>query len=799
MLSRLCKRPHSLLEEVRPKMGLALVGNPSINRRDITRKITGQAVYTYDINPEHLGLSSLYTSMLYMGMVTIPAPHAKITNLDTSKAEAAGYVVLTAADLPPYSYWSTSGRARTPLAVDETLYPGQPICAVAAPTTDEVEDAVDLITVDYESLPWLNDQQDALQPDALPLWPGGNAPSGGYAPETGVVPASIHVEQGNVDLAFANADTTLDNVRLDTQLEQHYEMEPWAVVALWSAGVLTVHVGSEWADLDKQTIAAYFGLPASNVVVTTGLGGKEGGGVLGMALGDKIGGEHIAITAAMSKKAGLPVKYGPTRMNQAQIMTHRFPIRGYISLASNSGLLTGFKITLYVNVGAYGGSEGSDAVSDFVNLYNTQNYTVDVYPANTNSYHLASSMRDVGESQGHFIMEYAVDMLAQKLNVDPTVFRMQNMRAGPHPIDPTNGFPYSGYGMPAAFTKALDTFGWSQKWQGWGKINLQGQTLIGHGLALMNSQKGSLSPPITGQIQVAPNGQVTAFTGLTDHGAGGNTTLAILAAESIGLTDPTLSAITMVQSDTSMTTPTGVTAGSRSTRVGGMAFIAAAKDLARQWFPIVAGKLGVPASTLIFGNNMIFQPGNPSVGMSFNDAAALLPAPLTGMGTYTPPPGVSYRVGGVKFFEVELDIETAQVHVTNYTSSMDIGKVVFQKGAESQSHGGFFMGLGESLYTQRWIDPTTGMDMNPNFHDFKIPTIMELPDQINTIWEEYGDPIGPYGAKGIGENVIICYSPGIANAISDALGGYRFDHLPITKQDIVGGLDVLRSQNLIPT
>ena len=779
-------------------MSTALVGNPNINRRDITRKITGEAVYTYDINPGHLGLSTLYTSMLYMGMVTIPAPHALITKLDTSKAEAAGYVVLTAADLPPYSYWSTNGRARTPLATNETLYPGQPICAVAAPTTDEVEDAIDLIDVEFQNLPWINDQEEALQPGAINLWPGGNAPSGGYAPETGVLPAAIHVEQGDVDAAFADADTILENIRLDTQLEQHYEMEPWAVVALWSAGVLTVHVGSEWADLDKSSLAAYFGLPASSVIVTTALGGKEGGAVLGMALGDKIGGEHIAITAAMSHKAGLPVKYGPTRMNQAQVMTHRFPIRGYVSLASKAGILTGFRITLYVNVGAYGGSEGSDAVSDFVNLYNTQNYIVDVFPANTNSYHLASSMRDVGESQGHFIMEYTIDMLAQKLNVDPAAFRAANMRAGPHPIDPTNSFPYSGYGMPAAFDKAMATFGWTQKWQGWGKVNLQGQTLIGHGLALLNSQKGALSPPITGQLQVAPNGQVTVFTGLTDHGAGGNTTLAILAAESLGLTDTTLSAITMVQSDTSMTTPTGVTAGSRSTRVVGIAFIAAAQDLATQWFPIVAKQLGVPASSLVFGNNMIYQKNNPSIGMSFKSAAALLPAPLTGFGSYTPPAGVSYRVGGVKFFEVEVDIETAMVHVTNYTSAMDIGKVVFAKGAESQSRGGFFMGLGESLYTQRWIDPTTGMDMNPNFHDFKIPTIMEIPDQVNTVWEEYIDPIGPYGAKGIGENVIICYSPAIANAISNALGGYRFNQLPITKQDIVGGLNWMRSQGMIP-
>ena len=780
-------------------MGLALVGNPNINRRDIIRKITGQGVYTYDINPTHLGLSALYDSMLYMGILTCPYPHAKIVSIDTSKAEAAGYVVLTAKDLPPYAYWSTNGRARGPMAVGETLYPGQPVAAVAAPTTNEVEDAIDLISVQFEPLPWVNDQEDALQPDAVQLWPGGNTPAGGYQAETGPIPASIHLDEGNTDAAFAAADVTIGPIRLDTQLEQHYEMEPWGVVAAWNGSQnLTVHVSSEWADLDKIIIAQYFGLPTNNVVVTTALGGVEGGAVLGMALGDKIGGEHIAITAALAKKAGVPVKFGPTRINQAQMMTCRFPNRGYISLAAkNDGTLTAFRINLLINVGAYGGSEGADAVSDFVNLYNVPNFKVDVTPVNTNSYHVASAMRDVGESQGHFIMESAVDMLAEKLNMDPVQFRLKNMRAGPHPVDPTNGFPYSGYGMPAAFTKAMDTFGWSSKWNGWGKVNLQGNTLTGVGLALMNSQKGALSPPITGQIQVNPNGTIIAYTGLTDHGAGGNTTLAILAAESVGLTDPSLASVTMVQSDTSQTTPTGVTAGSRSTRVGGMAFLAAAKDVARQWFPIIAQKLGVPANTLTFGENQIYQMGNPSVGMSFKDAAALLSAPIKGYGSYTPPSGVSYRVGGVKFFQVQVDTETGAVHFTNYTSSMDIGKVVFPKGAESQSHGGFFMGLGETMFTQRWIDPTTGMDMNPNFHDFRIPTIMEVPDQINTVWEEYIDPVGPYGAKGIGENVIICFSPGVANALSNALGGYRFSKLPIAREDIIAALQWMRSKGMI--
>ena len=194
--------------------------------------------------------------MLYMGVVTCPYPHAKIVSIDTSKAEAAGYVTLTAKDLPPYSYWSTNGRARGPLASDETMYPGQPVVAVAAPTTNEVEDAIDLISVQFEPLPWVNDQEDAMQPNAVQLWPGGNNPSGGYQTETGPIPASIHLKEGDVNAAFTAADVTVGPIRLDTQHEQHYEMEPYGVIAQWTGSQnLTVHVSSEWQDQDKSTIA----------------------------------------------------------------------------------------------------------------------------------------------------------------------------------------------------------------------------------------------------------------------------------------------------------------------------------------------------------------------------------------------------------------------------------------------------------------------------------------------------------------------------------------------------------------
>ena len=143
--------------------------------------------------------------------------------------------------------------------------------------------------------------------------------------------------------------------------------------------------------------------------------------------------------------------------------------------------------------------------------------------------------------------------------------------------------------------------------------------------------------------------------------------------------------------------------------------------------------------------------------------------------------------------ELEVDIETGAVHVVNMVSGIDIGRVIWWKGAESQVRGGFLgMGIGEGLYQELLHDPTTGSYVNPNYHDFRIPTIMEVPDQIEATWDEYVDPIAPFGGKGIGENVLMGSSPAIANALSNALGGYRFTKLPITREDIMNAVRWMR-------
>ena len=773
---------------------LALVGNPNLNRRTSPARVTGQTIFSSDILPKHISASSF----VYMAYITCPYPMAKIVSIDVSKAEAAGYVTVTPDELPPYDMYN-GGRPYSPLGNRGTvLSAGQPVVAVGAPSPNEVEDAKSLVDVKFEPLPFVMDAEEALQPGAPQLWQNGNSPSAGVG-EGGVpAPSSLHIEYGDVESAFNTADAIIETT-LETQLQQHFDLEPVGVVANWVGGTLYVYDKDTYAASTAKSLASYFGIPATSVVVRSALGGYEGGSALGSVFGNSAS-DNIIIASFMARKAGAAVKCVATRFNHALYSTNRFPIRGYVKFGgTKDGKFTAMQANLYVNVGAMGGSQGSDAVSDFYNAYAVPNVLLDSIPVNTNAFYKAAYMRDVGESQGHFIMESAVDMLAEKLGIDPLQFRLNNMRAGATAVDPVSKLPYSGFGQPGATNKASAAFGWSSKWQGWGTPSAVNGTLRrGVGMAILNAAKGTPFVFTSGQIQVDPDGTVTVFTGHTDQGAGTSTAIPIMAAEALGLTS--LDNVKLVASDTSLTTDTGITNGSVSTRNAGPSYILAAQDIARQWFPTVAQKLNADPANLNFGGGNIYDKTNPSNSISFKDAAALLPSSIKGFGRLFFPNNVAFRVGGMKFVEVEVDTETADARVVSYIGGIDAGKIIFPKGAQSQARGGFIgLGIGQAFYEELVNDTSTGLQysgsyLNPNFLDLKAPTIMETPDSADGVWEEYVDPIGPFGAKGIGELVLIGASAAIANAMSNALGGYRFTTLPIRKEDFVAAIQWMKSQ-----
>jgi CO/xanthine dehydrogenase Mo-binding subunit len=228
----------------------------------------------------------------------------------------------------------------------------------------------------------------------------------------------------------------------------------------------------------------------------------------------------------------------------------------------------------------------------------------------------------------------------------------------------------------------------------------------------------------------------------------------------------------------------------------------AARNLASQWFPTVAAKLaaGTKAANLAFGNNTIYDTTNPSNSMSFKAAAALLPtAGLTAIGSYTVPAKITYALARTSACEVEVDVETADVRVIEYVGGVGTGRTIFALGTESQVQGAMAgMGLGLALFQEHVNDSSTGLKysgsyLNPNLLDQKMPTIMEAPNSAKGVYVEYVDPVAPFGAIGFGQEVMSSVPASICNALSNALGGYRFTKLPVRKEDIVTALQWMKA------
>ena len=458
-----------------------LVGKSTVNRRAIYNQITGVRVYQSDILPAHLGASAF----VYMGYVTCPYPNAMIKSIDVSAAEAAGAVTLSALDtdfLPTYNYYSTSnGRIRGPLPYPQCMYSGQPVVAVGAATPDLLNDAINLVKVEYEPLPYVFDVEGALKPGAPQLWPGGNSPNGAAGIDNGYPPSTAAVTFGDAAAAIAAADAVVTLPMLNTQFVQHFTTEPRGLTAEWTTnGGVNIWCDSQWAAAIPGMVSAYFMIPAADIVCRVGLGGADtttGNPVAGCASGNKTSGEEYLTAVALSKKAGSPVKFLNSRVTDALATTARFPMRAYITIAGKAGKITAVKASVYSNVGALDGAETE--LSEFYASYTIPNVDLVNYSANTNGMCSSGPMRDVGESQCAFFMETAVDMLAEKLNIDPVTFRLNNMittgytdpaTSTVYPdtaFDPSTGQAFSGFSQPAIQLKTAAAFNWSGRWKGW--------------------------------------------------------------------------------------------------------------------------------------------------------------------------------------------------------------------------------------------------------------------------------------------------------------------------------------------
>jgi xanthine dehydrogenase molybdenum-binding subunit len=290
--------------------------------------------------------------------------------------------------------------------------------------------------------------------------------------------------------------------------------------------------------------------------------------------------------------------------------------------------------------------------------------------------------------------------------------------------------------------------------------------------------------PLSGMVRVNTDGTVNVMTGATEIGGGQKTTMAMIAAEELGVP---FEAVSVVSGDTDETTDTGTTSGSRQTITGGTGVKLAAADAKNQLLEVAAVELKADKKDLSIRGGMIYKQGDPK-GTPLEQIASKAPGGVIfGRGVMKIPLDIFTNTFAADIAEVEVDTRTGAVKVLKIVAASDVGRAINPLTAESQLDGGVILGVGFGLAEEQMLNKATGICVNPNHLNYKIPSIKDIPTEIVPILVESVDKVGPFGAKGIGEPVCSPPAPAIANAIYNAIG-VRFTELPISNRAILTSL-----------
>ena len=735
---------------------LKVVGK-KVERVDAFERLTGEAKYASDIN---------LPGMLYVKILRSPHPHAKVKGIDASRAEALPGVkaVLTPADVPdfPIHKRGTAPFFQMPILANTARYAGDEILAVAAVDEETAETALEMIAVDYDVLPFVLDPEEAVKPTAPKLYPEGNV----------IQETADSVIRGDVEEGFRQADVILEE-KYQTHLVQHTTMEPRVTVASWRGRRLTLWDSHKNPFRVRTDVARALGIKVNEVRVLTAYIGGD--------FGDKAYVERYHIIAALlAKKTGRPVKLEYTREENYLSAHHRYPTTWYLKYgAKKDGTLTAIQAKLFADLGAYYHLDGAIAsleVPKFV--YRCPNVKLEGYNVFTNKPE-GGHMRCVGHPAGMFPQEVHMDRLAEKLGMNPLAFRLKNY-ALKEDGDQDRKVPFASNGLEECARLGAERINWQSNWREPGSS--PGPVKRGLGVAFHACRHGGITPPMSSIIKLDSDGTVELLSGLNDSGGWQKTTMAMIAAEELGIP---YEAVQVTTGDTDATTDTGPPGGSRGTASAGLAVIAAARDAKSQLLEVAAELLKKKKEDLEIREGQVFIKGE-NRSIPYKEILSKAPNPIIGRGSGKPPQGVALLTFGAHFAEVDVDMRTGKVTVLRLIAAHDVGRAINRLGCENQIQGGAIMGIGFGLLERQYIDGQTGICVNPNMVDFKIPSILDVP-AVEPIIVEPDDPYGPFGAKGVGEPPYSIPAPAIANAIYNAVG-VRCNEIPINIRAIIDGL-----------
>ena len=737
-------------------------------RRDALAKVTGTARFGADEAPADA-----------LWLRVIRSPHAsaifRYGDLGAFVARAGLHGVVTAADIPNNRFAIFADlRDQPAIAPGIVRMPGEAVLVVAG--CREAVQALDLslVPIEYELRSALADAEQALAPGA-PLvhdrWPQNVLCRG-------------RVVRGDVDSAFAvaPADRVLQ-ADLRTAYVEHAYLEPeagWAVCTPATSGQrarVTVFACTQTPYMDRDEIAYMFELePADVRIVPSEVGGGFGG---------KLDLSIQPLLVAAARKFGRPARIVYDRPESMASTTKRHPaaMRARLALDSQGDLLA-YDFSGDFNTGAY--ASWGPTVANRVPIHASGPYRVPHVRALTRAVHthgaVSGAFRGFGVPQATLLLEGLLDDAARSVGQDPLEYRLrQALRAGD--TTPTGQRLEASVGLRAC----LDALraGWRQARESVAAFNAQAARssdprVRGTGVACMWYGIGNtvIANPSTMSIGLRPDGRFVLYNGAVDIGQGSYTVMAQIAADALGVP---VGLIDQVGADTDLTADAGKSSASRQTFVSGNAARLAAEQLRERLLALA--ELPPGSALNLQGAWLIAETGGAPRRLSL----ASLPCDARGHvafgeGYFNPPTvpldaegqGVPYATYGfaAQFAVVEVDPALGTVKVLAIHAAHDVGRAINPTQVEGQVHGGIAQGLGLALM-EEYVPGRTD-----NLHDYLIPTAGDIPPIVVHLIED-PEPLGPYGAKGVGEPALVATAPAILNAIRDAVG-VRLSQVPVT-------------------
>jgi CO/xanthine dehydrogenase Mo-binding subunit len=738
----------------------------SIPRLEASAKVTGRAQYVHNLR---------LPGMLHGKIVRSTIAHGRIKRIDTTAAQAVEGVhrVVTADDIRkviPDPHYGPAFHDQPILAIDKVRHAGEPVAVVLASDPHVAEEAASLVAVEYEALPAVFDEVEAMTSSAMVhdvLKPAGTFPDLKHLlgrKQTNVA-LDFRLRRGDVERAFNTADQIFEHT-FRTQQVLHVPLEPFVSAADPGDSTLTIHTASQSPSFVRIEIARLLGWPENKVRVKVPY--------LGGGFGAKLYIKLEALVAALALLARRPVKISLTMEEQFYTLTRHAATLRIKSGVSKDGRITARQCEIWWNGGAYadiGPRVTQKSGFTAAGPYDIENVHIDSYALYTNL-PPAGALRGFGIPQLVWAYEGHTDMIARALKMDPVEFRRKNLLRNGRPQ--ATGTVLKDTATERVLERLASRLAWDRPFD-----RGSGSVRRGRGIAI--GIKASISPTTSVAIvNLYADGSCALYSSTVDMGQGSDTAMAQIVSEVLGIP---IEMITVVHPDTDVTPYDMATLGSRSTYHMGHAVRRAAED-ARDKLWAMAREAGVSAETTpipdVFRKKYGMQAGNIVGTGSFIPSYAPTDHDTGQSENVTP-----FWMIGAAGVEIEVDTETGQVRVTRLVNVADVGTPINPRIVETQLSGAAIMQLGFTLSEKMTF--SAGQCTNASLAAYKIPGLLDMPASVENEAVDSAESGGPFGAKGVGESGTFGVSPAVANAIEDAVG-VRLMSLPLTAEAVYRAL-----------